>query len=662
VAKPVAGGHLAVRQDAAHRFEVSLARLTQTLRLPRVRLALGLLAFAAVTAVTVAYAEPRIATGFFPYDDEGYMLVALDSFIDQGNLYDDVFSQYGPFYFEFWAAFFSITGIPLDHEGGRTATMIAWVLTALLVGLATWRMTRSVLLGLATQVLAFTAIITLANEPMHSGGLICLLLGSILVISCLVRAGSSPPALGLLGGAVAALALVKVNVGLFALVALALACVVSYPVLARRRLLRPAVEVAFVALPLLVLVSKLDEAWARDYAVHVAVAALAVVVVLRARRVGDRDGEELWWLAGGLVAVGVTVIAALLASGTSPAGLVEGVVTQPLQQSDVFSLPLALARRIYLFDLLALIGAFSFWYLSRAPGRTPSPGFTGLASLLSVLVGVEMALSVLGRSIFFDALAFPAYQFAFLAFAWVALAPLSGEEDADTNFARLLLPPLAVLQALHAYPVAGSQVMWSTFLLIPVGALCVANGARGLVGVLGDEGERRTVGALAAVAAAITLVVIGNLYLRQPLDAARAGIDATVPLRLSGVEEPRLLAHEAEVYRDVSRAIDEYCASLVTLPGMNSFYIWADREPPTGLNATAWMELFDDEQQQRVVEATRSQENLCLLENEGLMGYWMRGREPQGPLVRYLRRGFRPVATFGEYKLLRRDGPAGSDT
>ncbi|MDQ2629537.1 MAG: hypothetical protein M3Y75_00990 [Actinomycetota bacterium] len=639
---------------------MSLARLTRTLRLPRVRLALGLLAFAAVTAVTVAIAEPRIATGFFPYDDEGYMLVALDSFIDQGGLYDDVFSQYGPFYFEFWAAFFSVFGIPLDHDGGRTATMFAWVVTSLMAGLATWRMTRSVLLGLATQPLVFTAIITLANEPMHSGGLICILLGSILAISCLVRAGSAPLALGLLGGAVAALVLVKVNVGLFALVSVAMACAVSYPALARRRLLRPAVEVAFVALPLLVLFSKLGEAWARDYAVHVAIAALAVVVALRARPAGNRDGEELWWLGGGLVAVGLTVIAALLASGTSPAGLIEGVVTQPLRQSDVFSLPLALSRRIYLFDFLALVGAISFWYLSRRRDRTPSPGFTAVVSLLSILVGMAMALSVLGRGVLFDPLSFPAYQFGFLAFAWVALAPLSGEDDADTSFARLLLPLLAVLQALHAYPVAGSQVMWSTFLLIPVGALCVANGAHGLVRAVGDEGERRALGAIATVAAAIALVVIGNVYLRQALDAARGGYDTTVPLRLAGVDEPRLLPHEAAVYREVTRAIDEYCASLVTLPGMNSFYIWADREPPTGLNATAWMELFDDERQQRVVEATRGQENLCLLENESLAGYWMRGREAQGPLVDYLRQGFRPIAQFDEYKLLRREGPAGS--
>ncbi|HEX6602939.1 MAG TPA: hypothetical protein VF030_09890 [Solirubrobacterales bacterium] len=638
---------------------MSFARSLRSWWSPRATLVLGLLAFAAVTAATVAIADLRLWTGFIPYDDEGYMLVALDSFANRGHLYDEVFSQYGPFYFEFWTAFFSLFGIAVDHEGGRTATMLAWVLAPLLTGAATWRMTRSLLLGLATQVLTFAAIATLTGEPMHPGGLICVLLGLILLFSCLVRAGSSPPQLGLLGGTVAALVLVKVNVGLFALAALALACVASYPVLAGRRLLRPAVEAAFVALPLLVTASRLDEAWARDYAIHVAAAALAVVVALRARRAGDRDGEELWWLAGGLVAVAVTVLVAILAAGTSPGGFVEGAITQPLRQPDVFSLPLIMSHRIYLFDLLALVGAFSYWYLSRAEGRTPSPAFTALVSLGSILIGLELALSVAGRTVLFGISEFPGHQFGFLVFAWVALAPLAEADDADTGFARLLLPPLAVLQALHAFPVAGSQVMWATFLLVPVGALCVASGSRGLLGVLGEERERQVVGVAAAVTATVVIVVGGNVYLRQPLQAAQAVRDETVPLRLPGAEEVRVFPAEAEVYRDVTRAIDEYCAALVTLPGMNSFYLWAEPEPPTGFNATAWMELFDDAHQQRVIEATRSTENLCLLENDSNLAFWMAGRAPTGPLVRYLRHGFRPLGESGPYRLLIREAAAG---
>jgi hypothetical protein len=625
---------------------------------PRARLAAALLGFAAVTAITVLIAKPRMFTGFASYDDEGYMLIALKSFLNHGSLYDDVFSQYGPFYYEFWGGVFSVFGIPVTHDGGRTATLLVWVLSGLLLGLASWRMTGSAVLGLAVQMLAFGAIVTLTNEPMHPGGIICLLLATIVAISCLVRDRASPYAMAALGGAVAALILVKVNVGFFALAAVVLVCVASFPALIAHRWLRPLVEVGFVALPVLLMTSKLSEAWARHYAVHVAVAALAVVVALRARTIDRRSDEELWWLGGGLLVVGLTICAALLAAGTSLGGLFEGVIEQPLRQSDAFSIQLGLSNRSYLFDLLALAGALAYWYVVRG-GRAPSPAWASLSSLLAVLIGAALALSTIGKTILFDNLTFPGFQLGLLSFAWVALIPAPGGENPRTAFARLLLPPLAVLQALHAFPVAGSQVQWSAFLLIPVGALCVANGARGLARELNGRRERRAIAAIATVAAVVVMAVLVNIQLRKTLDEARAAYNGSVSLGLPGATDVHIGPPEAQLYGEISTAIEANCRSFVTLPGMNSFYIWTEQEPPTGFNATAWTTLFDDAHQRRVIERTRSTEGLCLLENVPLAQGWAEGQIPAGPLVRYLHRGFRPIAEFGDYRLLRRAGPAG---
>lgn len=630
-----------------------IARLWQE---RRVRLATAALAFAAVTVVTYLIARSRMYSGFASYDDEGYMLIALDSFLSHGSLYDDVFSQYGPFYYEFWGAVFSLFGIPVDHQGGRTVALVAWVASALLLGLAGWRMTRSALLGLAVQIVAFGGIITVTSEPMHPGGLICLLLATILAISCCVRDRPSPYAMAALGAAIAALVLVKVNVGFFALAALALVCVVSYPALADRRWLRPLVELGFVALPLVLMTSKLGDPWARHYAVHVAVAALAVVIALRARSVERRPAEELWWLGGGLVVVGLTICLAILGAGTSLGGLIEGVLKQPLRQSDAFSIPLALADRTYLFDLLALVGVLAYWYAARDGDRRPSPTWTATASMLSILVGAEMALATIGKTLLFDATTFPGFQLGLLAFAWVALVPAPGEEGGAGAFARLLLPPLAVLQALHAFPVAGSQVQWSAFLLIPVGAICVANGVRGLALGLSDRRERWALTAVAGTVAVVAMGVLVNVQLRNNLHEVRAAHDGLVPLDLPGSGDVRISQPEAQLYREVTAAIDANCSSFVMLPGMNSFYFWTEQEPPTGYNATGWPTLFDDAHQQRVIEETRAIEGLCLLENGPLAKAWGEGRIPAGPLVRYLHRGFRPLASFGDYRLLKREG------
>jgi len=163
--------------------------------MPWLRVALPVVGFAAVAVVTALIAHPRMFTGFASYDDEGYMLIALKAFVHHGHLYDDVFSQYGPFYYEFWGGIFGAFGIGVTHDAGRTVTMIAWVLASLLCGLASWRMTRSAPLGLGAQILVFGGIATVTNEPMHPGGIICLLLATILAIASLVRGRSSPLAM-----------------------------------------------------------------------------------------------------------------------------------------------------------------------------------------------------------------------------------------------------------------------------------------------------------------------------------------------------------------------------------------------------------------------------------------------------------------------------------
>jgi hypothetical protein len=636
----------------------TLTVVYETARLLRergVRFGIGLLAFAGVTVFIYPIARDLIFAGFAKSDDEGYLLISLKSFLNHGALYDDVFTQYGPFYYEFWGGVFSIFGISVNHNGGRTVTMVLWVLSSLLIGLSTWRMTGSIVLGLATQMTVFTVLSSLISEPMHPGGIIVLLLSTIVTISCFVRARASRFSMALLGGTVMALILVKINVGAFALAAVVLVSVISYPALARRRWLRPVVEVSFVAVPLLLMSSKADEAWVRQYAVHVAVAALAVVIALRARSTGRRDSKELWWFGGGLLVVGVTGCLAILALGTSPSGLIQGVIKQPLRQLIAFNYPLGLSHWIYVLDLLALVGALCYWYVARNRKARPSLTWTALVSALSILIGYYMAYSVIG---------FPPFTpLGMLCFAWVSLIQPPGKPDEGTQFVHLLLPPLAVLQGLHAFPVAGTQVWWSALLLIPVGALCIANGVRWIAFSVSGQNVRRTLFAIGAIAATWSMVFLVDTQLKYGLASARAVYARSVPIGLPGAEDVRVFSpEEAANYQAIVAAIGENCKSFVMLPGMNSFYFWTQQEPPTGYNATGWPTEFDDAHQQRVIEQTRSIDGLCLLENIPIARFWGAGAGiPPGPLVRYLHRGFVPIAKFGDYRLYKRErGGTGS--
>ena len=121
--------------------------------------------------------------------------------------------------------------------------MVVWVLSSLVFGLGILQITRSILLGLGTQILTFSALEVLTNEPMHPVSLIALMLAVIVAISAFVgEERESPYAMALLGAAVAALVLTKINVGFFAVVSVALACAVSYQALWGRRWPRIVIE------------------------------------------------------------------------------------------------------------------------------------------------------------------------------------------------------------------------------------------------------------------------------------------------------------------------------------------------------------------------------------------------------------------------------------
>ena len=470
--------------------------------LRRWRWLLSSLAFAAVTLVSILIAVPSMFVGFTSYDDEGYMLVALRSFIDHGSLYQNVFTQYGPFYYELWGTVFGALGITVDLDSGRVVTLVVWILASLIIGLSTYRMTGSIVLGVIGQMLTFMALNIAPYEPMHPGGLISLLLSLILAVACLVRGRLSTYSMAALGMLLGALTLTKVNVGVFALIAFALMAVASYPNLSSRRWVRLGVEVLFVAFPILLMAGKFSEPWARAYAFHVAAAALAVVIALRARNIASRSPQELIWIVGGFAVAAGLILLAILGAGTGPSSLFEGVITQPLRQADAFSIPFAYSDRLLFLDALALTTVVGYALLAR---QRPSSDawFRNVLPIFSILVGAQIALSPVGRTLPIDAVASPGYEFGLLAFAWVALLPVDGgENDRRSTFAQTLLAPLAVLEALHAYPVAGSQVAWSTFLLVPVGLVCVGNGARGLLAAAGAE-WRGTVVATGAVLAAI---------------------------------------------------------------------------------------------------------------------------------------------------------------
>jgi hypothetical protein len=489
---------------------------------------------------------------------------------------------------------------------------------------------------------------------MHPGNLICLLL-ACLAATPLLLPTRPRLALALQGGLAAGLLLTKINVGAFALIALLLSCATTLPDLARRRAVPWSAAAVFVAVPAGLMSMSLDELWAQCYAIHVAAGALAVAAVLIRQGPDERlGGVGISWLAGGAAGLGLLGCAFVLARGTSAAALVEGILIRPLHHQSAFTLPLELpahSRKMALLALAAFLLAASPWI---ARWRGGSRLVTG--GLLRLVTGGAFAVTVAGLYMLVPK------GLLLVPFAWVAASKPVGVEDSEAlGYTRRFLPPLAVLQTLHAYPVAGTQLMWGSFLLVLVAGICIVDGARQLSAAAklwGWTAPGRT-GWLLSRAAAMLLAALVVRSILLPLRHEQALYRDGAPLLLPGASRLHLPVEQAALLRWVTGEIREHCSTFVSLPGMNSFYLWAEQEPPTSLNTGAWMFLLDPAVQARIVDRLRGVDRLCLLRQEGLLPGWQRGRDlPESPLLKYISEDFVPLGSQGGYELLRKPGPA----
>ena len=117
------------------------------------------------------------------------MLLSLRGFVAGEVLYRDVWSVYGPFYYELFGGLFSLTGWSIDTDAGRSIVIVLWVATSLMLGLAAHRLTGRLALGVSAMAVSFAALHVLVNEPMHPQGACVLLFGGFALVAVLGLGG-----------------------------------------------------------------------------------------------------------------------------------------------------------------------------------------------------------------------------------------------------------------------------------------------------------------------------------------------------------------------------------------------------------------------------------------------------------------------------------------
>lgn len=612
-----------------------------------------LVAFAVTVAFAGWFAYPISFSVLAPHDDEGYMLIALKGFRDGLPLYDDVYGQYGPAFFVILSALFTLFGLPVSHDAARFVTLGLWITSSVLCGAVAYRFSRSLTLGCAVVLLVFWRLLGFVGQPLHPGCVLVVLLAAMVATAVYIL--PRLPRIGLLviGAAAATATLVKINVGGFAILSVIFAWSVAVRPFPGRRLVRLAATGLLVATPFALMAPDLGETWAQRYALLVALAAVALG--LAPLPPGHRAPRELAWIVVGALGAGVAFVAAVLLRGTTPGSLLDAVFVQPLGQRLVFMVPHHVPAWTAPLAVLSIAGALA----SRsAAGRGGESAWSSVTSVLRVAAGLALLTTPVGLVLSPQSLGF-----ALLPLAWIAACPPDSGQATDLAFARVLLAALAVLQALHAYPVSGAQVDWASFLLIPAGALCLSDGLRQMTD-RAHAATPMTCAVTRGIAVALPAILLGAIVLRLVNVGASfwTSYQATPPLGLPGAARVHPDRKQAEALRWLAAQLHGSCYAFVSLPGINSLYLLAEMAPPTALNTNSWMYLLDANTQARIVARLDQIDRLCLVENPALLGFFTRGRPiPQRPLAQYLEHGFEVLGTRNGWVVkVRRSRPPAS--
>jgi hypothetical protein len=648
---------------------------------PRAVLALG-----ATAIVMLPIAWSAMFNSYAFYEDEGYLLVTLREWARHGGLYTRDFSRYGPAEMFFFGLPERLLGAQFTFTSGRVVTLALWLATSMVLGLTVLVMGRHTMTAVLTQVVSFFLLQSFANEPMHPGQLVALVMALMVLVMAAVRPRRPSLGDGLLGILMGTLLMTEVNLGVFALVAFAYVFSTK-TTLAARPILRILSELALVALgPVLIVSSPAATTagsiswWAIKYALVYAAAALLVVLFSRLQRVEpipSFDGRAIIrftsWFVGSLVFFGGFT----LVTGTRIRDLVDGVFLAPLGQSKslIAIATINSAAVLWLIAPVAVLVGFRWIKRQSDPARSPIGSAQRLLGAgIRVVAGI-VAIVAISRN--------TNSALAFIPLAAVCLfPPLAVQLTSSSMNARRFLVAFAVTESLHAFPVAGSQVSWSLMLIVPCAALTLEDGCREFLEWRGLQVSPGLGIATVVFLAALIIVPWPNSYaglFGSYFHSARNIIDTyrtNKPLDLPGASGLRLPAEQVKELRSISAALRRTCSQFVSVPGYDGLYVLTGIAPPNGINATVWMYLFTHSEQQSVVNVLKTTRGpVCLVERSGLaidvtspsgipplVGPSINWRTwawaqpiPAGPLVHYLSTGFVPRVKLPPYLILVRE-------
>jgi hypothetical protein len=236
-----------------------------------------------------------------------------------------------------------------------------------------------------------------------------------------------------------------------------------------------------------------------------------------------------------------------------------------------------------------------------------------------------------------------------LPLVWLVAVPgMTSRRDLES---RTLLALLVVLQSLHAYPVAGSQVGFCAFLLPAVGTVTVWDSFNDLPMHWRAVSCRARWKFLGTTAVVLILVCFHSTISSVP--SLTRQFREGDPLTLTGAESIRFPERAVAELVWVTKNLEHHGDTFVGMPGLHSFYVWSSLSPPVPFYAHTWVLFYDDSKQEKLVQALLASKRPCMVRNRKVIKFWTGARElKDGPLVHAAESEFQFAGAVGDYELL----------
>jgi hypothetical protein len=590
------------------------------------------------TLLALPYVWSSTFSGFSWFDDEGTLLVSISGFITGHRMYDEVYSLYGPLYNLFYGLLYGPLHIPADHAAGRLLALCLWLAWTVGFAFFCFRLSGSRVSMLLCFVLTLRLLNVLMDSPGHPEELSLVLISIALLMACWLEESSENIALVSIGVVIAALTLIKINIGIFVGLPFLIVLLRNSSNRILSMIVAPLGTIFMIILPVTVLSLLFSFTWVKVYCLFcfLSIAATGLVHLETGRTpLMETRSWVILVASGGVTAL--LIVGAMMLAGSSAFGILNAVVLQNAGFVRNWYIPIYVGGTGVVSATVSLLAAGAYWISGARPRLRPYRRHAIL---------VMQSIFILA-GLWFSFRNSPIQIVKYLApFCWLLLT----SPDADATPFRMARSVTALIGAtmlVYVFPVAGHQV--NIVAIFPLIVLAVLS--RDVASALSGQWYLERVPLLAWMPAGVTALafVIGGVATLGAVRTYVAGVDLNLP----GTSFIRVDRQQAEDLQWVTSQLKR-CSASYSIPGLYSFSLWTGQPLPTTLDVNAELNFLSLTQQQAIVDALSREPNLCLVYNPTFLKRFDRGQEAANPPLLKLVSGFEASSEHDGYIILRR--------